>query len=68
VSISKDCRFIFADNVYQFVKMPCTISNDEMILTFIGKKFLSKKEFSHWKNELANFPAVKKEKVYYISL
>jgi copper chaperone CopZ len=67
-SIPENAQFTFENTKYQLIKTADKKINKETILTFIGKNFLSKKEFSHWKNELKNFPVSKKEKTYFVTL
>ena len=64
----KEGQFTFDNTIYHFVKTPAGELKGEHVVTFIGKDFLSKKEFSHWKNELKPISSDKKTKVYYIVL
>ena len=67
-SVSGNNRFVYENTTYQFIKPPDKTLNGETTITFIGKTFLSKKEFSHWKNEIKNSFSDKKEKIYFITL
>ena len=67
-SVSGKNQFVYENTIYQFLKPLDKTLSGETTITFIGKKFLSKKEFAHWKNELKNDAPPQKEKIYFITL
>ena len=67
IQISNDYQFTYENSAYRFITLPKINFQGETILTFIDKNYLSKKEFSHWKNELKKLSYSKKDKKYYIT-
>lgn len=63
-------RFVFEGDEYIFLKAPSEKLNGAKEVTFIGKKFMSPKEFNHWKNSLSKYKGTLKIKsaVYHIVL
>lgn len=64
---SNNC-FSYGGVQYQFVNVTPRTLSGETIITFLGDKFLSKKESKKWKPSLTVSCADKKQKVYFITL
>ncbi len=64
----KDTHCFMADSVaYQFVKATPDKLENGTVLKFIGKEFLSSKEYKKWKNELKPICGNSKT-LYYVTL
>ena len=68
VAINVNSCFPFDGNQFQFVKVDSKILNGETIIKFIGKKFLSNKEYKKWKNSLQPVCEKSKGELFYITL
>jgi copper chaperone CopZ len=70
VNAGEGKSYIYEGDEYIFVKKTEVIPQGETILTFIGKNFISQKEFSHWKSIVSNYKGTVKgkAKVYHIAL
>ncbi len=58
----------FGENQFQFIKTEAKVLNGEAVLKVIGRKFMPKKEFKKWKEDLT--PACDKAKgeIFYVTL
>lgn len=70
VIVKEGAGFEYEGDQYILVKPSEKEIRGEITITFIGKKFLSKKEFDHWKDVVASHKgsAKGKSKVYHIVL
>lgn len=62
--------YVYEGDEYIFLKVPDAVLTGDKNITFIGKKYMSAKEFVHWKDLVAKNKGSSKSKsqVYHITL
>ncbi|MBI4945629.1 MAG: heavy-metal-associated domain-containing protein [Bacteroidetes bacterium] len=68
LAVKDDYCFSFEGNQYQFVKTGVKMLGGEMTLKFLGKEFLSRKEYKKWELELKPVCDKSKGAVFYVTL
>ena len=68
VSVKDNFCFSFEGNQYQFLKTGAKTLNGEMTLKFIGKEFLSRKEYKQWEPDLKPVCDKSTGVVYFVTL
>lgn len=68
VSIFNNNYFDYENAHYRFINAVTKKLSGAVTLTFIGKKYLPKKEYKKWKKEIKSIYANDKQKAYYVTL
>ncbi|MEO6883509.1 MAG: heavy metal-associated domain-containing protein [Bacteroidia bacterium] len=67
LSISEGFTYTFENSFYQFVGVETKKLNGEVILTFLGKKYLDRKGYKKWEDTLKPSSANANKSVYYVT-
>ncbi len=66
--VSENSCFTYENNVYQFLGVDSKTLNGEVVMKFIGKKYLESKELSKWKSKMKSNCGDKSVNVYFVTL
>jgi copper chaperone CopZ len=66
--VSENSCYSFENNTYQFLGVDSKTLNGEVVMKFIGKKYLPEKDLSKWKPKMKSSCGDKSGKVYFVTL